>query len=257
MTDVAERIAVPAARTAPRSIPRWVSPAVGIGALAFSAAVIIDGLWVLGRTAEQGVYSKLLAIHPAVATMAYVAFGVTAVASLLYLWPRTRRREWDHLAGASAEVGVVFCGLTLITGSIWGRPVWGVWWTWDARLTSTALLMALFVGYLALRRVPADEVVRARRCAVAALIAILDVPVDHFATTWWQTLHQGSSIDVLQPDKHIDTAHNVALLLGFVAMTLTYAWLLIHRYRAEQLEARYEREGLEMALDARRAEGGV
>lgn len=254
MTDVIDHAPAPAPARS-RALPGWVSPAIGIAALASSAAVIVDGLWVLGPTAEQGVYSKLLAIHPPVATIAYLAFGVTAVASVLYLWPRTRRREWDQVAGASAEVGVVFCALTLITGSIWGRPVWGVWWTWDARLTATALLMALFLGYLALRRVPASEVVRGRRCAVAALIAVLDIPVDHYATTWWQTLHQGSSIDLLQPDKHIDTSHNVALMLGFVAMTLTYAWLLIHRYRIEQLEARFEQEGLASALEARRAEG--
>jgi heme exporter protein C len=152
---------------------------------------------------------------------------------------------------------VVFCALTLVTGSIWGRPVWGVWWTWDARLTATALLLALFLGYLALRRIPAEETVRCRRSAVAALIAILDVPIDHFATTWWQTLHQGSSVDLLQPDKHIDTSHNIALLLGFVAASLAFAWLLIHRYRVEQLEARYEVEGLALALDERRAEGRV
>jgi heme exporter protein C len=240
-----------------RRVPRWVTPALGAGALVFSAAAIVDGLWILGPTAEQGDYSKLIVVHPAVATVAYVAFGVTALASVLYLWPRTRRREWDLLAGASAEVGVVFCALTLVTGSIWGRPVWGVWWTWDARLTATALLMALFLGYLALRRIPAEEVVRGRRSAVAALIAILDVPVDHFATTWWQTLHQGSSIDVLQPTKHLDVSYNVALLLGFVAMTCAYAWLVAQRYRVEQLETRYEQEALAIALDARRAEGGI
>jgi heme exporter protein C len=240
-----------------RSVPRWVTPALGIGALVFSAIAIVDGLWILGPTAEQGDYSKLLVVHPPVATIAYVAFGITALCSLLYLLPRTRRREWDQLAGASAEVGVVFCALTLVTGSIWGRPVWGVWWTWDARLTATALLLVLFLGYLALRRIPAEESVRGRRCAVAALIAILDVPVDHFATTWWQTLHQGSSIDLLQPDKHIDTSHNIALLFGFIAMTLAFAWLLVHRYRVEQLESRYEQEGLAVALEARRAEGGV
>ncbi len=100
----------------------------------------------------QGDLVRLIYIHPAVSTLAFVAFGITALASLLYLLPRTRSRRWDRLAGASAEVGVVFCALSLATGSIWGRPAWGVWWTWDARLTLTALLCALFVGYLALRR---------------------------------------------------------------------------------------------------------
>jgi heme exporter protein C len=237
--------------------PRWLTKALGLGALAFAVAAAVDGLWVMGPTAEQGDYSRLLVVHPPVATLAYVGFGITALASILYLLPRTRRREWDLLAGASAEVGVVFCGLTLITGSIWGRPVWGVWWTWDARLTAEALLFALFLGYLALRRVPASDHVRARRCAIAALIATLDIPIDHYATSWWQTLHQGSSVDVLQPDKHLDTAHNVGLALGFVALGLAFAWLVIHRYRVEKLEARYEDEALSIALEARHAEGRV
>jgi heme exporter protein C len=237
--------------------PPWLTKVLLLGAVAFGAAAAIDGLWVMGPTAEQGDYSRLLVVHPPVATLAYVGFGITALASILYLVPRTRRREWDLLAGASAEVGVVFCGLTLITGSIWGRPVWGVWWTWDARLTAEALLFALFLGYLALRRVPASPHVRARRCAVAALIASLDVPIDHYATSWWQTLHQGSSIDLLQPDKHLDTAHNVGLALGFVALGLAFAWLLVHRYRVEKLEARYEDDALTAALEARHAEGRV
>jgi len=239
------------------TVPRWVTRALALGAVGFGAAAVIDGLWVMGPTTEQGDYSRLLVVHPPVATLAYVGFGITALASVLYLVPRTRRREWDLLAGASAEVGLVFCGLTLITGSIWGRPVWGVWWTWDARLTAEALLFALFLGYLALRRIPAAEHVRALRSAVAAIIATLDIPIDHYATSWWQTLHQGSSIDLLQPDKHLDTAHNVGLALGFVALTLAFAWLLVHRYRVEKLEARYEDEGLAAALADRQAEGRI
>jgi heme exporter protein C len=228
---------------------------LGLGALASSAAALYVGLAVMGPTPDQGQYSRLLVVHPPVATAAYVAFGVTALASLLFLIPRFRRPELDLLAGASAEIGVVFAGLTLVTGSIWGRPTWGVWWTWDARLTAEALLFALFLGYLALRRIPADPVVRGRRCAVAALIATLDIPIDHYATTWWRTLHQGSSIDVTAPGKHLDTAHGVGLALGFLAVTLIYGWLLVHRYRVEVLEARYDSAGLDAALEERRAEG--
>jgi len=97
----------------------------------------------------------------------------------------------DRLAASAVEVGVVFNALTLVTGSIWGRPTWGVWWTWDARLTSTALLLVLFLGYMALRRVPAEPEVRAKRCAVAALFAFRRLPIVHFSVVWWQTLHQG------------------------------------------------------------------
>ena len=101
---------------------------------------------------------------------------------------------WDRVAGASAELGVIFTGLTLLLGSLWGRPVWGVWWAWDARLVTTAVLFFLYLGYLALRRVPAAPDVRAKRCAIAALIAFVDVPIVHFSVTWWRTLHQEATV---------------------------------------------------------------
>src|SRR5205807_5185558 len=137
---------------------------------------------------------RFIYIHVPAATTMYVAFGLTALASVLYLVPRTRARRWYVLAGASAEIGVVFVALTLVTGSIWGRTTWGVWWTWDARLTSTAVLLVLFLGYLALRRVPGDADTRARRSAIAALAAFVDVPVVHKSVEWWRTLHQKSSL---------------------------------------------------------------
>ncbi|MBV8236993.1 MAG: cytochrome c biogenesis protein CcsA, partial [Acidimicrobiia bacterium] len=109
---------------------------------------------------------RLIYIHVPLATVMYVAFGVTALASILYLVPRTRARKWDLLAGAAAEIGVVFTGLVLVSGSIWGRTTWGVWWTWDARLTSTAVLFVLFLGYLALRRVGGEPAARAKRNSI-------------------------------------------------------------------------------------------
>jgi heme exporter protein C len=184
-----------------------------------------------------------------------VAFGTTARASALYLWPRTRDLRWDLLAGASAEIGTVFCALMLATGMIWGRPTWGVWWTWDARLTSSALLFVLFLGYLALRRVAADPAVRAKRCAIAALLAFVDVPIVHVSVEWWRTLHQPPS--VLRRDLS-PTVHGLQLwtmLLSFAAFTTVYAWLLIHRYRLARWEERLEAGGLELALAERRAEG--
>lgn len=221
-------------------------------ALMSTAAVVILGLAVTPPDVNQGQLVRLIYVHPAVATMAYVAFGVTAVASLLYLMPRTRSWRWDRLAGASAEVGVVFCALTLATGSIWGRPAWGVWWTWDARLTLTALLCALFIGYLALRRTGGTAPSRALRCAVAGVLFSAVVPIDHYATQWWRTLHQPDTLNSLHP-----LIHGVQLwtmLLSFASFGLVYAWLVIHRTRLELLESRLENEGLALALAARRAE---
>ena len=228
--------------------------ALGLAALAAVAATVYLGLWVTPPDVVQGDLARLIYVHPPVAWVAYLAFGVTALASVLYLWPRTRSLAWDRLAGASAEVGVVFTALTLVTGSIWGRPTWGVWWTWDARLTTTALLLVLYLGYLALRRVPGQPDTRAKRSAIAALVAVVDVPIVHLSVVWWGTLHQSASVLTpnLQPTVHGSMAWT--MLLGFFAFTLVYAWLLVHRYRLETLEERLETEGLSVALAERRAE---
>ena len=228
---------------------------LGGAALISLVTTVVLGLG-LPPTEEQGVYARFLAIHPQVAWCSYLAFAVTALASLAYLVPRTRSIAWDHLAGASAEVGVVFTALTLVTGSIWGRRTWGVWWAWDARMTFTALLFFLYLGYLALRRVAADPGTRARRSAIAGLLAVLVVPVDHYAVEWWRTLHQKSSL-TLSPKEQLDGNYIAVMLLGFAAMTLVYAWLTIQRYRLEQ---RIDEAGdveLEAAIAERRAEAGV
>jgi heme exporter protein C len=140
----------------------------------------------------------------------------------------------------------------LVTGSIWGRPTWGVWWVWDARLTLSALMLTLLLGYLALRRVPADSEVRARRSAVSGVLAVLVVPVNHFAVEWWRTLHQGQSLEVA--DETLDGQFIFAMTLGFLAMTLVYAWLTVHRVRVARLEEDLLGDDLDAALEARRRE---
>jgi heme exporter protein C len=240
---------------APR--PRWLR-IVGVAAVVSTAATVWLGLWVTPPDKIQGNLVRLVYLHPPIAWVAlYLAFGLAALSSLLYLWRRTRSLFWDRLAAASVEVGVVFNALTLATGMLWGRPTWGVWWTWDARLTSTALLLVLFLGYLALRRVPADPEVRARRCAVAALIAFVDVPIVHFSVIWWQTLHQGATVlnSNLSPTIHGSMAWT--LLLGFIALTLVFVWMVGVRYRIEVLADRTDAEHLEVSLAERWAEGDL
>lgn len=224
---------------------------LGAAALLAVATTIVLGLR-LPPTQEQGEYSRLIAIHPAIAWVSYIAFGVTALGSAGYLWRRQRR--WDQLAAASAEIGVVFTALMLVTGSIWGRPTWGVWWVWDARLTLSALMLALLVGYTALRRVPLAVDRRATLSAVLGLAMVLVVPINHFAVQWWRTLHQSRSLATIDPASRLDGQYIQVMGVGFLAFTLLYAWLLLFRYRVEQLEERLEAEGLVQALAERRAE---
>lgn len=226
---------------------------LGLLALVTGAGTVALGL-ALPASEEQGPYSRLIAVHPPSAWAAYLAFGVTAIASALYLWPRTRNRRWDHYAAASAEIGVVFTAVALATGSIWGRPTWGVWWTWDARLTATAVMFLLYLGYLALRRVALDPDTRARRSAVVALLAVVVVPINHMAVEWWRTLHQGRSLVQPDPASQLDGDFIAAMLLGLVAMTLLFAWLLAVRAEIEQREDDALDAGLDQAMAERRAE---
>lgn len=196
---------------------------------------------------------RLMYIHVPSAWLAYAAFFVTALSSALYLWKRTRSERYDLLAGASAELGVIFCGLTLVTGMVWGRATWGVFWTWDARLTTTALLFLLYVGYLALRRTQTDPVGRAKRSAIAALVAFIDVPVVHQSVEWWRTLHQEPTIASRDLDPQIDGTMLVTLLLSMVVFSALYAWLLTHRYRLAWMEREAEAHRLDAALVERLA----
>ena len=213
------------------SRPRWLTVVGALGVVAVGFTVWL-GLWITPPDAVQGNLARLVYVHPAIATVTlYWAGGVAVAASLFYLWPRTRTFFWDRLAVSAVEVGAVFAALTCVTGSIWGRPAWGVWWAWDARLTSTALLLLLELGYLALRRVPTDPAVRARRSAVAALLIAVDVPIVHFSVLWWKTLHQGAT--VLNPDLSPTIHGSMAwtLLLSFISLTLVFVWMLLVRYR--------------------------
>lgn len=242
----------PATSPRMRTVTRWV----GIVALVSLGFTVWLALWVTPAAQIQGTLVRLLYLHPPIAWVAlYCAFGLAALSSVLYLWRRTRSLFWDRVGAAAVEVGVIFTALTLVTGSLWGRPTWGVWWTWTARLTSTALLLVLFLGYLALRRVPATPEVRARRSAVAALVAFVDVPIVTFSVDWWQTLHQQGT--VLNPGLTLKVHGSMAwtMALGFVAMTLVFVWMVLVRYRIEVLADRVGDEELEVSLTERWAEG--
>ena len=246
----------------PSPVPSGPAGATGTKATRVIGALVLVGLpllVLLGLLAspedvEMCDSVRIMYVHVPSAWLAYLAFGVTALCSVLYLWPRTRSLTLDRFAGASAEIGVLFTGLALATGMLWGRPTWGVFWTWDARLTSTALLFLLFLGYLAIRRLAAPPEVRAKRAAIAGLIAFIDVPIVHLSVDWWRSLHQGATVARRDLDAQLDGTMLFTLFFGLVVFTLTYVWLLLHRQRQLWLEDQQGDASLERAIAERRAE---
>ncbi|HTL84455.1 MAG TPA: cytochrome c biogenesis protein CcsA [Acidimicrobiia bacterium] len=224
---------------------------LGVTLVALGVTLFL-ALYVTPPRENQGFEAvRLLYLHVPCAWLAYLAFGVTALASLLWLIPRTRSATWDLLAGASAEVGVIFTALMLVVGSLWGRPTWGTWWEWDARLTTTAILFFLYLGYLALRRTGATADERGTRCAIAALIAFADVPIVHFSVSWWQTLHQKGTVFNEKLDVKVNGSMATTLLLAVAAFTMLYVYLVLERFELAQLEEGREERALQEAIAER------
>ncbi|MEY2405924.1 MAG: heme exporter protein [Acidimicrobiaceae bacterium] len=225
-----------------------------IGALTLTgfAVVLVLALVVSPPDQVQGDAARLIYLHVPVAIAMNIGFGLNAIGSAMWLWKKSR--WWDTVAVASAEVGVVFTALTLINGALWGKATWDTYWTWDARLTSTALLFLLYLGYLTVRRLPADPAVRNQRAAWVALLAFVDVPIVYFSVDWWRSLHQEATLSV---NTQIEGLMLFTLMLGMVVALVGYAWLLLHRFRVAWLEDQVEAVGLDVAIAERRAEAGV
>jgi heme exporter protein C len=216
-------------------------------------ATVILGLLITPPDQVQSDSVRFLYLHVPAAATTYLAFLVTALCSIAYLVKRTRSLAWDRVAGASAEIGLVFTGLMLVTGAMWGRLTWSVYWRWDARLTSTALLFVMFLAYLAVRKLDGTPEQRAKRSAIVGIIAFLDVPIVHKSVDWWQTLHQDRTFK--PEDSQLDGLMLFTFFVGLVAQLLIYAWLLMHRHRLAQMEQADDDHGLATALTERRSEG--
>lgn len=190
-------------------------------------------LAVVPPDAEQGDVQRLMYVHVPAAWLAFLSFGVVFAASIAYL--RTGQIRWDRMAVASAEIGVLFCSLTLFLGSLWGRPVWGTWWTWDPRLTTTVVLLLIYLGYLSVRRVADSPSRRAHWSAVIGVIGFLDVPIVHMSVVWWRSLHQEATV-VRPGAPTMDPSMLATLLLGAVAFSVVYGYLMAVRMRVGRLE---------------------
>jgi len=215
--------------------PSLTARAFGAAAGLLLAVGLYLGLVVVPPDAVQGDVQRIMYLHVPSILTAYLAFSVVFCSSILYLWKRDLR--FDAVAVSSAEIGVIFTGITLATGTIWGKPTWGVWWTWDARLTLTAILFTIYMGYLMLRSFAEDPQAGARYGAVLAIIGFLDIPLNHFAVYWWRTLHQPSSI-LRAGGPSVAPAMLVPLAVNFVGLVLLYSYLLLERVRLERIRHR-------------------
>jgi heme exporter protein C len=198
------------------------------------AVALVMAFGVAPRELTQGNVQRIMYVHVPAILVAYLAFAVVLVASIAYL-----ARRWDaadRVAHASAEVGVLFTGINIATGALWGKPTWGTWWTWDARLTSVSIMFVMYLGYLLLRGAVEDRERAARFAAVVGIVAALNMPLVHFSVYWWRTLHQPAS--VLRPGPSaLPGIFWTVVLVNVVAFALLYLYFVVKRARLLAEEA--------------------
>jgi heme exporter protein C len=206
--------------------------------LAIASVAMAVGLW-FALTAPtdtvQGEFTRIINIHAPSMWLAFLAFGLTALGSAM--WLVRKQSGWDRLAEASAELGVMFTAIGLFTGMVWGQAVWGRAWDWgDARLSTTAVMFFVYIGYLALRGATPDPTVRARRSAILGVIAVIQVPFVYFSVNLFRTLHQTQSI---RPDGiTMPREMGIAILVNVIAWTILYVALMVARIDVAKAEER-------------------
>ena len=235
---------MPATPPSPHSYPPRTS--VWFAFVSFGAVIAAQTHAILTSPAEgdMGHLQKIMYVHVPAAWMTFLAFFVVLVFSARYLWKRNEND--DLLAASAAEVGALFNGLTLMLGMIWGRPAWGVWWVWDARLTSTLVLFLIFVGYLALRAFVDDAEQKARWSAAVGAIGAINVPIVYMSVTWWRTLHQPPSSPAT-----LDPAYTMGLRLNAIALLLVMIHFIRKRYEIARVERAAEHAAEAAAMGGR------
>jgi heme exporter protein C len=208
--------------------PRWLAP-FGWFAVLFFVAAQATALLLSQPDRDMGHLQKIMYVHVPSAWVSMIAFFVVFVTSLLFLWKRNMK--YDMVAASAAEVGVMLTALTLALGSIWGRPTWGIWWTWDPRLTTTAVLLLIYIGYLALRSFTEDEDRRARWAAAVGILGFLNVPIVYMSVRWWRTIHQ-----VQSTPSTVDPYYVLGLRLNAFAFLFLFIFLVGLRYYVARLE---------------------
>jgi len=180
----------------------------------------------------MGVVQKIFYIHVPAAFLAYLAFFITFIASILYLY--SKDSKWDTVAYCAVETGVIFCSIVLVTGPIWAKPVWNVWWTWDPRLTTTLILWFTYVAYLMLRRAVKDNQ-RANFAAAFGIIGFINVPITFFSIRLWRTIHP---VIITSRGLNMSGSMKLSLIITFIAFCFLYCSVLIGRIKLERLKMR-------------------
>ena len=224
---------------------------LGLAVLVGVLALILLGFFAAPEDDEQRDAVRMIFVHVPSAFLTYVAFSVTALGSIFWLWKRSL--WWDIVAHAAAEIGVIFCVLMLFTGSVWGRPTWNTYWDWgDVRIVTSLILLLIMIGYLALRAAGGEEKVVATRAAVVGLLAVVNIPIINRSVEWWsnRTLHQRSSLT----DGNLEDLTLFTLFVGIVVWALFFVWAMIHRFRIGWLEHQVHAIDVDLALQSRRDE---
>lgn len=221
---------------------RW--PYFGAFALLFLVGAQVLALVTSPPDRDMGDLQKIMYVHVPAAWNTFLAFFVVLVFSARYLWKH--RESDDLLAAAAAEVGAILNALTLLLGMIWGRPTWGVWWTWDARLTSTLVLFLIFVGYLSLRAFVEEPERRAQWSAAVGILGAINVPIVYMSVKWWRTLHQMQS-----SPSTVDPAYVLGLRANAFAILFLMIYMIRRRYEAAALARATERASQAAALGRR------
>jgi heme exporter protein C len=211
----------------------WARIRGGLGVLAAAAALLATWMALVWAPTDavQGDVYRIIYVHVPSAWLAYLAFVVVFLASIGWLW--SRRPIFDAVAVSSAEIGVLFTGLALVAGSIWAKPTWGVWWTWEPRLITTAVMFVMYVGYLLLRGLSTDFERRATRAAILGAVLVLDVPIVHLSVLWANSLHQLPTVLRAAGSPALDSSMLLTLMVSVAAFTLIYAYLMTARVAIE------------------------
>lgn len=184
--------------------------------------------------AVLGNVQRVFYFHVPMAIMSFLAFFVVFIASILYLVKRNQK--WDRLAHAAAEVGVVFVTLALLTGIIWARPVWGVWWTWEPRLTTTMILWLIYVAYLMIRAYAPNRTQGANYAAVVGIIGFVDVPIVYYSVQWWRSIHPSAVVGPLAEAGALEPVMQGILLFSFLTFLVLFIYLVVERMALRGLE---------------------